>query len=83
MRRPEGIAAMLVAAAIQVPAVGVVGTGQAVGVGEGGIVPKVTDWRAARVGLPEIRAMRREKKASRYIIAFILTLALVETFVFV
>jgi hypothetical protein len=82
-KKPEGIAAMLVAAAIQVPAVGTVGTGQAVGVGDGGIVPKATDWRAARAGLPEARVMRREKKASKNIIALILTLALVETFVFV
>lgn len=74
---------MLVAAAIQVPAVGTVGTGQAVGVGEGGIVPKVTDWRAARARLPEVRVMRREQEASKNIIAFILSLALVETFVFV
>ncbi len=83
MRRPEGIAAMLVAAAIQVPPVGTVGTGHAVGVGDGGMVPKVTDWRATRAGLPEVRVMRRAKKASKDIIAFILTLALVETFVFV
>ncbi len=77
---------MLVAAAIQEPpvgTVGTVGTGQAVGVGDGGMVPKVTDWRAARAGLPEVRVARRDKKASKNIIEFILTLALVETFVFV
>jgi hypothetical protein len=83
VRRPVGIAAMLVAAAIQVPLVGTVGTGQAVGVGDGVMVPEVTDWRATRAGLPEARVTTRERKASKNIIAFILTLALVKTYVFV
>jgi hypothetical protein len=43
----------------------------------------VTDWRAARAGLPEVSVMRRENKASKIIIAFILNLVLVEVFVFV
>ena len=43
----------------------------------------MADWRAARAGLPEVKVMRREEKASKDIIAFILNLALVEMFVFV